>query len=451
MSKDNFNINADVAILPRSSSLLYTQDTAASEVNAMNLAYLEQNYYNNFLHFGKYRIEPNGLDNNFPLNFKALLDSVYIGHGVNRALINLLLSGGIGLYKEVKDGNKIVRDWQLDTEVTDWLDSFDFENKYLPKVATDMVYVENAWTSIKLNKGARIGQPFIAALEALGVENMRLEYPNEQGQRKLGFYSDWLFSNLQYSDIVPFNLFDKNNPYKYPITVDFQKMPTFGSSAYGRPPDISAVSMLKVLSLLPNFHRANLTERGFKWIVSVSSDYYRQIRDDNAWEEDSPKYGEWKKKFQEEIDSFLLAPDADKIQTRLLTTFKTDAHTLKTVDNIIITKLPDDTKELSETGVNLHDTYTMGYISAKSIHPQLANVNLKNQSLSGSNLREAYEMHIKTATPTMRNLILTPVNQCLKINFPTKNLKIGFQDLAFENFNDKNSTTKVNANANAIQ
>jgi len=206
--------------------------------------------------------------------------------------------------------------------------------------------------------------------------------------------------------------------------------------------------MLKVLSLLPNFHRANLTERGFKWIVSVSADFYKQIREDNRWDENSEEFGNWKKDFQRKMDEFLLAPDADKVQTRFLTTFKTEAHTLKTVDNVMFTKLPDDTKELSETGVNLHDTYTMGFISSKSIHPQLANVNLKNQSLSGSNLREAYEMHIKTATPTMRMLLLQPVNTALKLNFPDKNLKIGFQDLAFENFNNKNSTLKNTKNTN---
>ena len=116
------------------------------------------------------------------------------------------------------------------------------------------------------------------------------------------------------------------------------------------------------------------------------------------------------------------------------------------IDNIKITKLEDDTKELSETGISLYDTYTMGYISASSIHPQLANVHLKNHALSGSNLREAYEMHIKTAVPTMRMLLLHPVNTALKLNFPEKNMKLGFMDVAFEDFNEKNSTTKKTDN-----
>ena len=111
---DNNIDAADVAILPRSGSVLYTTLDTESDVNNMNLQYLEQNYHNNFLVFDKYRIEPNGLDNNFPTNFKNLLNSVYIGHGVKRTLINLLISGGVGIYKEVKEEKKIIRDWQID-------------------------------------------------------------------------------------------------------------------------------------------------------------------------------------------------------------------------------------------------------------------------------------------------------------------------------------------------
>ena len=349
----DINETADVAVLPRSGAVLYTGRDTASELSSTNLKYLEQNYQNNFLVFDKYRIEPNGIDNNFPTNFKNLLDSVYIAHGVKRTLINLLLSGGVGIYRDVKENDKIIKDWQLDSDISNWLDSFDFHNEYLPELATDMIYVENAWSAFQLNKAARLGKPFIASLKALGVEKMRLEMPNANGVRANAFYSDWMFPNLQANEIKSYPFFDKRNPYKNKVSVMFTKMPTFGSSSYGRPPDISAVSMLKVLSLLPNFHRANLTERGFKWIVSVSADYYKQIREGNRWTEASEEYKKWKIEFQNKIDEFLMAPDADKIQTRFMTTFATDRHTLKPISNISLTKLDDDTKELTQKHLTL--------------------------------------------------------------------------------------------------
>ena len=444
------NINdADVAVLPRSRALLYSSDFNPREITEERLAsgdafYVENNYAN-FLHFGEYKIEPNGIDNNFPVNYKMLLDSVYLAHGVKRTLINLLISGGIGLYQEVKEEKKIIRDWLIDKEVSDWLNSFNCETEYIPELATDMVYLENAYTLFLLNKGARIGfNERIAALRYLSVEKMRLEYPDKNGNRNRVFYSDW-FNNLNNPEnIKPYPIFNMLVPFKNPQSVMYVKMPTFGSTAYGRPPEIGAVQMLKVLSLLPAYHRANLTEKGFKWIVSVSREYYDGICTQNRWEKASDEFKKWKDKFVESIDSFLSAPEGDKVQTRFLTEFQYDPYSKTKIDSIVITKLEDDTKELSEVGMSLHDTYTVGFTSASSINPQLANVHLKNHALSGSQLREAYEMHIKTATPMMRTLLLHPVNTALKINFPNKNIKIGFMDVAFEDYNQKKNTTPVN-------
>ena len=141
------------------------------------------------------------------------------------------------------------------------------------------------------------------------------------------------------------------------------------------------------------------------------------------------------------IDDFLSAPEADRIQTRFMTEFEIQPMSANTVDMVKITKLEDDTKAISEAGIDLHDTFTMGVISAFSLHPQLSNIQQKNHALSGSNLREAYEMHIATSTPIMRELLLHAVNTAIKINFPSKNLRVGFQDVAFNDYN-KIQTTK---------
>lgn len=459
---DNNIEEADVAILPKSRALVYAADPReelATTSTTNSQLYLEQDNYVTFMNYGEYKIEPNGLDNNFPRNFKSLLDTVYIGHGIKRTLINLLISGGVGVYKEIKEGMKIIRDWQLDNEIADWLESFDFHTNYIPELATDMIYVENAFTQFILNKGARVKlAPKIVSLKALSADMARIEAEDESGNRNHVFMSDWMNNNLTSTDIQTFPMFDRANPFKNPNSVMFMKMPTFGSTAYGRPVDIGATSMLKVLSLLPNFHQSNLTEKGFKWIVSISQSYYKSIQNKYGWGENAPEFVTWKKNFQASIDTFLSAPEGDKVQTRFMTEFVLDPLTRTEVDAVKITKLDDDTRELSEVGMSLHDTYTIGYVSANSIHPQLANINLKNHALSGSNLREAYEMHIKTSTPLMRSLLLHPANTALKINFPSKGLKIGFMDLAFEEFNKVKSTddkelkdTKTKTQNNAIQ
>lgn len=448
MIYDKLNTLADTAVLPRSGALLYSSDISqyAEDYSYANSVYVEQPLAQRYLLFGENRIEPNGPNNNFPYDFKNLLDRVYIAHGVKRTLINLLLSGGVALYKPFVEDKKIIKDWQLNSQITDWLESWDFFTKYLPEAATDMVYVENMWTAFLRNKGANIGQkPFIASLEYLPAEEMRLEYPDAYGNRKKVFRSDWMYRNLHGDDIVSYPTFDKRNPFKNKTSVLFNRMPTFGSQGYGRPSDIGATQMLEVLALMPAFHKANLTERGFKWIVAISSDYYESVREKSSWSEESKEWQEWKRNFQSAIDEFLVAPEADKVQTRFMTEYKMDRFSGKPTDAVKIEKLEDDTKELSEVGISLNNTYTAGYASSVSLSPELANIHLPNHSLSGSNLREAYEMHINTAAPTMRLLLLDAVNTAIKINFPKLGLKLGFQDVAFADYADKN-TVKTSLN-----
>lgn len=440
------NTDADVRILPRSKTLLYSEDQYRQTPGLQtNLQYIEERLINDYLQFGTYNIVPNGYDNNFPENFRQLLDSVYIGHGVKRTLLNLLISGGTGLYTEIKEEKKIIRDWQLDNEITDWLESFNFNESYLLEAATDMVYVENFTTLYQRNRAARIGQtPRIAALAHMPATNMRLEKRDANGRINNIYYSDWTYANLQTDDIQPYPMFNPETPYRHPVSAEFVKMPTFGSMYYGRPVDIGATTMLKVLSILPNFHNANLTEKGFKWIVAVSKEYYQSIISSNKWGTDkNPEFIKWKEAFTAKIDAFLTAPEGDKVQTRFMTEFAIDQTTRTMVDAIKITKLDDDTKTLSEVGMELNDTFSLAYVSSNSINPLLANLHLKNHALSGSTLREAYEMHINVSAPNMRALLLKPVNRAIKLNFPAKNLKLGFMDLAFSEYNNKQTTKKT--------
>ncbi len=432
----NPDIHSDVAILPKSNAVIYSaadprEQTESGTLQFTDLKYLEDSRRDNYLLFGNERILPNGFDNNFPINYKNLLDQVYIGHGIKRSLINLLLSGGVGLYKEKKEGNNVVKDWQLlskHPEIEDWLNSWGFFTNYLPEAATDMIYVENNTVMFSRNKGARIGYPpKIASMKLINAEESRLEYADFNQTHKHIYQSDWTFGNLKEQHIIKYPVFDITKPFAKPYSAMFVKMPTFASQAYGRPTDIGATEMLKLLAILPQFHRANLTEKPIRWLIKINSAYYDEILKAKGWTKTDKDFLDWKEDFKKSIDTFLYAAKGDKVQTRFFTEFSKGV-TGQLEDKIQIEQLDDKTKELSETGLALMDSVTIGYVSANSIHPQLANIHLKNHALSGSNLKEAYDMHIQTATPTMRNLLLWPVNTAMKVNWPSSGLKLGFMD-----------------------
>ena len=446
------DIDSDVAVLPKSNSIFYTagdpREAQTSDQQFTDLKYLEDTRRDRYLLFGEDRILPNGFDNNFPTNYKALLDQVYIGHGVKRSLINLLLSGGVSIYKEIKEGNAVIKDWQLLSqfpEVEDWLEAMNFFTDYLPEAATDMIYVENTATIFSRNRGARLGiSPKIAALKLIGSEEARLDYAEFNQPHRYMYQSDWTYNTLRLENMIKYPMWDRSAPFAAPHAAVFIKMPTFASFGYGRPTDIGATEMLKLLAILPQFHRANLTEKPLRWIIKVNSSLYEKVCTANKWAITSKEFKEWKQKWQASIDSFLYAAKGDKVQTRLFTEFVRPLNANAPEDTISIEKLDDDTKELSETGLDLWDTATVGFVSANTVHPQLANINLKNHALSGSNLVEAYNMHILTATPTMRNLLLSPANTALKVNWPSLGLKLGFMDSFLTNKHTESNATQQN-------
>ncbi len=422
----------DVAILPRSGTLFMSENPRerhADRFQKNGLRYVEANMRGHYLSMGDFKILPNGADNRFPENFKELLDSVYLG-GVKSTLVDLALSGRPIICKEVIKEGKVVNEPVIDNEISDWLDSWRFYEEYLDEIATDMVYVENGWTAMKLNRGARFGleEPKITALEHFGVEDMRLGYA-ENGRPKKAYMADWGFNALAPEGVAEYPLFDYRDPFRHPISFAFEKTPTFASKGYGRPRDIGATQQLRVLSLLPNYHYGNLTQKGFKWVVYIDQNYYIGICEKNNWKPDSKEFREWKKDFLASIDTFLISEDGSKVQTRFQTEFRYNGQRGDAMHKSVhIEKLEDDTKDQAQVGLDLHDSYSVAYTSALGISPKLANLNLKNHALSGSDVKEEYEKHIRTTAPRIRNKILSPVNAAIRANWPKKRLKIAFQD-----------------------
>lgn len=241
-------------------------------------------------------------------------------------------------------------------------------------------------------------------------------------------------------------MFDAANPFAAPHMAVFKKMPTFGSFGYGRPTDIGAMEWLALLAILPRFHKANLTELPIRWLVKVNSAFYDDVCTANGWTKTDPKFIEWKTNFKTEVDTFLVAAKGDKVQTRFFSEFSLLPNGT-TSDKIQIEALKDNTLDLSKVGLDLNETASAAYLSSLGLNPQLGNINLKNHALSGSNLVEAYNIHISIATPMLRQLLLAPVNTAIKLNWPNSRWCLGFQDVIFAN----TQTQKPNTNASIQQ
>lgn len=437
------NTDTDIAILPKSGGLFYATTDPRQNPSPVQPYFSEMLQRDSYMHVNNFRILPNGLDNNFPSAYKSALDSVYLAHGAKRTLINLLLSGGVMPYIEQKNGTRIEKNWLIETEAAelyDWLKSWDFWDKYLPEAATDMIYVENNTAVLTRNRGWRTN-PQIASLAFIDSEESRLDWVEIGKKHRFVYRADWGFRSNILAEVEEIPIFDRKNPFAAPHMAMFQKMPTFGSFGYGRPTDIGAMEWLSLLAILPRFHKANLTELPIRWLVKINSATYKAVQAANNWTATSPEFIQWKQEFKKAIDDFLIAANGDRVQTRFMSEF-TVMPNGNIEDKIIIEPLKDNTLDLSRVGLDLNETASAAYVSSLSLNPQLANINLKNHALSGSNLVEAYNIHIAIATPMLRSLLLEPVNTAIALNWPKKGWKLGFQDIVFANNHTENNPQK---------
>ena len=87
-------------------------------------------------------------------------------------------------------------------------------------------------------------------------------------------------------------------------------------------------------------------------------------------------------------------------------------------------------KETSESFLQLYNDSNQALTSAFQVQPALASIQLGNKMSSGSEVLNAFNLHLKTRTPIAREIILNPINAALRFNFPNTMAKVVFRDIS---------------------
>ena len=86
---------------------------------------------------------------------------------------------------------------------------------------------------------------------------------------------------------------------------------------------------------------------------------------------------------------------------------------------------------------DLFDQATIAVCSAHGVNPALAGVIIKDKTLtSGSELENAYNMHLKLKVPSSRNAVLMPLKRIAKINAWDRDIKFGIEDVTLATVED---------------
>ena len=425
------------AILPKSNAALCFMAANPRDNNQQlgyDNRYLENLRTNNYIIVDGHKISPNGPTNTFPTDLRRLLDADNNMHGMLRTKIDLLMAGGTFLYSPVIVGEgaerHIIREPIFDSEIEDWLEECDFMRNLL-HAAVDFTYVENVFTMFLKNRFTRLTKyrdKWRLMPKTVNVEDCRLEVMDANGRINHVFVANWLDPE---SRICParYPITNKQDAWRHPISMWFERFPSFASKYYGRPQFVGAEKYISLAGLIPYWHQDNIQNAQFKWHVEVSEEWWDSMLSSKGIRPGSEEETKFQTEFLKAIDATLFSSTGENAAKRIHSRFKTDSMGHQ-IPGIKISALEDNTEKNSKAYLDLYNTVDAVKISAVGLDPALSNTYKQGKLSSGSEKMHAFNIHTKVVAPIPRKIILSPWNFALSENFPTKaNIRIGFQSV----------------------
>lgn len=378
------------------------------------------------------KIVPYGANNRLPVVIRNMMDDNNLAPGILEREIGLLYGDGPQLFKVNFEGGDVVREYQYDKEIWDWLNSWDFR-RYVDMAMVEYKYLKGFFVRKYRNRGARIGmKPFIASLDVVSGTDARLEWP-EFGNR-LEYVKNILVGDFendcQKTGIAAYPVFDKVNPFRHPVSMSYHNTYSFARNFYSVPSYYGTMKWIMRSSDIPDII-AYLTENGTSTAFHVHSPA-------GYWESKREKLierypGEESMKIDKRIDA--LKDETFTNMTKVLSGKKNAGKFIETVDfydedsNLCswkIEAIDQKIKDFIDAQIKISEKADSATTSGLGLHPSLSNIVVNGQLSSGSQMLYALKLYLASDTSIPEEVIFEPINQCIAANFPGKDLKIGF-------------------------
>lgn len=396
--------------------------------NALNWGNI-QNY------LGDYVIYPYGTNNDMPNIIKDVVDNSYNVPGFLKRKTELLWGSGPKLYKDEIHEGKDIRVRVNDTTVQAWLDSFKYED-YLLKCCVDYQHIQGVNTRFELNKGSRLGKPFINKLHHIQSDKARLarlKQSKEETPTHI-LVGTWNFNHINaISETKAYPLFDHNKPFENENSVIYSNMYTFCTEYYSVPDLYGSLEWINRSTAVPLIFKAFAKNSiNLKYhIISPASfwdkkrtELQEKCRQENTTYTES-MLKEYERQFLEQIGEVLSgSQNAGKY-------FHTNRKMVVMGHELIeegweIKVLDQKIKDFVEAQVMISDKADKAIAAGVNVHPVLANMTSDGKANSGSEQIYALLNYLNTGVDIQEMVICKPLNYALKANFPNSGLKVGF-------------------------
>ncbi|WP_278035906.1 hypothetical protein [Flavobacterium nitratireducens] len=385
---------------------------------------------------GDYLVHPYGNNNDLPDIIKNTVQTNYIAPGIMKKKTQLIWGLGPQLYTEDIQDNLLKRTWVKDAEVMAWLRSWNYE-EYLLRACTDFQNIEGVFSRYELNRGARIGdKASIASIKHLYPDRTRLATLKSYNSREAthALVSDRSFTKSHnQSEYKVYPLFDFLNPFANANSVLYSNMYSFCTDYYTVPDLYGSLEWLNRSTSVPLIFKAlSKNSINLKYHIVSPQKYWDNKR--KEIQENCTKSGQvYKEKMLLEYQAEFLK----KISVVLSGEENTGKylHTTKefTVEgtNLLehgweIKVIDQNIKDFVEAQIKISERADHALSSGLNLHSALGNVSETGKNDSGSEQIYALKTFLQTGIDIPEMIIMKAINYALSINFPNKELKLGF-------------------------
>ena len=389
----------------------------------------------------KVKISKWGADNIFPSKLKALYYN-NIFSGLCDFKTDMIAGSDFVLQSPVnRNGRRVYElldDEMLYSEIETWLDSWNYFDFIINQI-TDFVWIENCFGQMIKSLDGKT----IAKLAHLNAEECRLTVMNEKTKRIENIaVRNWEENKGEIGVYPLYNPEVLISETKGNIIGYHNKKPSFGFKYYNYPVYIGALqTWLPLANEIPLWHLSNMkNSMNIKYHIKIPVESIKRVQEIYRYGE--KELQKWVEEKVSEIDSMLAGTDN---VGKAFYSYKSSENG-KDISSWEINTIENKIKEVSESFLNLFNDSNQAITSAMQVQPSLACIQLGDKMSSGSEVLNAYNLHVKTRTPIARRYVLNSINTAIAYNWPFEKVKkkivLGVQDVLLVQQSESKSGVK---------
>lgn len=395
-------------------------------------------------------IIPFGPDNNLPGRVCGLLEKFYAGEGIMGKKAGLQWGEGPRLYRDAVDENNIFyREWVIDEKITAALQQTDYLTQ-MHRCLIDLCHLEGFWVKFTRSRGGRIGAGRIVRVEHVPASKVRFVWPGDNALPSEAMVADWPVPDSKTSHIYP--LFDPANPMKYPVSLAYYNIYSFGHDHYSVPRFIGAFDWLELAgTLAPLLATYNANASAISKHIESPQSYWDAAEariKDICQQKGIPYSPEMLEKFKDEaMEHYAAAMTGRENAGKFLHTSQFWNPEAGNFEGWKIVPIDNKVKEYIEAQVLICKKAEAAATSGFGLDPSLSNLILDTKLGSGSEKLYALKVYNATETSVPDMVLCRPFQQFIDVNFPGSSIKIGLYRTVVEAEKNVNPENRMKANA----